>query len=140
MKRTVPAKYNVSKPMYKWVVPTAVYDKWELDEGERATPAGDTARTGVVARKPMGIATEECPQMPESMTYGTAVTDASRIWLTPLKNLIWFIQRKITIEWDRVPRSDKWECTIHYRSDYQVENAAMCVIASNVSESGSDYA
>lgn len=30
-------------------------------------------------------------------------------------------------------------CTIHYRQDVQVENAAMVVIAENIREDGSDY-
>jgi hypothetical protein len=80
----------------------------------------------------------EVPLMPEDLTYGSN-SDATQMWLTPLQNLIWFVQREVTIEWDRVPRSDKWETTIHWRGDVQVESSAMVVIAENIRESGSDY-
>jgi hypothetical protein len=53
--------------------------------------------------------------------------------------LIYFVQRDITIEWDRQPRQDMWEVTIHFRCDFEVENVDLVVIAKNVSMSGADY-
>jgi hypothetical protein len=81
----------------------------------------------------------EVPLMPEDLSYGTAGTDGSEIWLTPFKNLLYFVQRDITIEFDRVPRNDMWEVTIHFRVDFEVENEDLVVIAQNVAMSGSDY-
>ena len=46
---------------------------------------------------------------------------------------------RLKVEWDRKPRQDKWEITIHTRVDFQVENRDMCVVANNVSEGSADY-
>jgi len=143
MKRKIQTRYRVARPDYRWLVPPSVFDKWELDEGEIATRGSDTGaatrQQGSVGRRPFGITQFEVPLFPEDLTFGTAVTDASKIILTPFANLIWFIQRDITIEWDRVPRQDKWEVTIHWRADVEVENAEMVVLGNNVSESGPDF-
>ena len=143
MKRRIQTRYRVARPDFRWLVPPSVWDKWELDEGESNEGSEGqvgTRQRGTVGRRPFGIAMVEVPLMPEDLTFGTATTDASKIILTPLANLIWFIQRDITIEWDRIPRMDKWEVTIHWRGDVEVENEEMPVLANNVSESGADYA
>lgn len=108
MKRKVPSRYRVAKPDYRWCVPSSVYDKWTYDMTQRGTVVGDAARQGQVGRTPLGIPMVEVPLMPEDLTYGSN-SDATQMWYTPLKNMIWFIQREITVEWDRVPRSDQWE-------------------------------
>lgn len=143
MKRKIQQRYRVAKPDYRWVTPSQVWDKWELDEGEAPTLGSEagamTRQQGRVGRNPFGMAMFEVPLFPEDLTVGTTATDASDMWLTPLMNLLWFIQRDITIEWDRVPRADKWEVTIHYRTDVEVENELLVVISKNISESGTDY-
>lgn len=139
-KRKIPIRFRVAQPDYRWLVSPSVHDKWELDTSSRATDAGDAALFGAVISRPYGIPLFEVPLMPDDLTIGTVATDGTKIPLTPLDNLIWFIQRDITIEWDRQPRSDSWEVTIHTRCDVEVEDANMVVLVSNVSESGSDYA
>lgn len=139
MKRKIPSRYRVAKPDYRFLVPSSVYDKWTYDTASRVTVGGDAARVGTVPSTPLGTQMVEVPLMPEDLAYGT-LSDATTMWLTPLMNLIWFVQRDITIEWDRVPRSDQWEVTIHFRQDVQVENCAMVVTATNVRAAGSDYA
>lgn len=139
LKKKIPARYRVAKPDYVWVVSSTVYDDWVKTVSDRATNLGDSALvTGMVAG-PFGIPMLEVPLMPEDLTYGTTASDCTQIWLTPLKNLIWFVQRDITIEWDRQPRTDKWECTIHHRCDFAVENAAMVCMCTNLSISGTAY-
>jgi hypothetical protein len=63
------------------------------------------------------------------------------MWLTPPENLIMVVQRVVKREFDRKPRSDKWEVTVHSRIDFIVENYNMCVIAYDISTSlsASDY-
>ena len=139
MKRKIPSRYRVAKPDYRFVVPSSVYDKWTYDTAARATTGGDKARESANGATPLGTQMVEVPLIPEDLTYGSN-SDATTLWLTPLQNLIWFVQRDITIEWDRVPRSDQWEVTIHFRQDVQVENCAMVVTATGVREDGSDYA
>jgi hypothetical protein len=148
LRRNIPSRYRAAKPNYAWIVPSGPADKWSLDWSDRATAGGDrhlangpTGGTQVPGFKsgPWGIPMLEVPLMPEDLTYGTAGTDGSEIWLTPLNNLIYFVQRDITIEWDRQPRQDMWEVTIHSRVDFEVENVDLVVMAKNVAMSGSDY-
>jgi hypothetical protein len=141
MKRRIPSRYRAAKPDYVWIMPSGPADKWNLDWSDRETAGGDTAlasKFGAMAG-PWGIPALEVPLMPENLTYGSAGTDGSQIWLTPLKNLVYFVQRDITIEWDRKPRQDMWEVTIHFRVDFQVENGDLVVLAKNVAMSGNDY-
>lgn len=139
MKRAIPARYRAAKPNYVWIMPSGPADKWTLDWSDRETQGGDVALSKGTVPGPWGIPMLEVPLMPEDLSWGTAGTDGSEIWLTPLNNLIYFVQREITIEWDRVPRQDKWEVTIHFRVDFEIENPDLVVIAENVAMSGSDY-
>lgn len=145
MKRLMPSRYRAAKPKYVWVVPSGPADKWSLDVSDRETAMGDAAMqfdnlNSRFQRGPWGIPMLEVPLMPEDLTGGSpALVDGSEIWLTPLKNLVYFVQRDITIEWDRKPRQDMWEATIHFRVDFQVENPDMVIIATNVSMSGNDF-
>lgn len=109
MKRAVPARYRAAKPQYVWIMPSGPADKWTLDWSDRATAGGDAALSSGTSPGPWGIPLIEVPLMPENLSFGTAGTDGSEIWLTPFQNLLYFVQRDITIEFDRVPRNDMWE-------------------------------
>ncbi len=141
MKRRIPSRYRAAKPNYVWIVPSGPADKWSLDWSDRETAGGDAALSNKLGTRPgpWGIPMLEVPLMPEDLSWGTSGTDGSQIWLTPLKNLVYFVQRDITIEWDRQPRHDLWEVTIHFRVDFQVENGDLVVLADNVAMSGNDY-
>jgi len=145
MKRQVPSRYRAALPDYIWICPSGPADKWSLDVSDRETGMGDAAMgfNNLKSRRqagPWGIPMLEVPLMPEDLSYGTlGAVDGSQIWLTPTQNLVYFIQRDITIEWDRKPRQDMWEATIHFRVDFQVENGDLVVMADNVAMSGSDY-
>jgi len=139
MKRAIPSRYRAARPNYVWIVPSGPYDKWMLDWSDRETGGGDTALANGTVPGPWGIPMLEVPLMPEDLSFGTAGTDGSEIWLTPLQNLIYFVQRDITIEWDRQPRQDVWEVTIHFRVDFEVENPDLVILAENVAMSGADY-
>jgi hypothetical protein len=139
MKRRIPSRYRVAKPDYVWIVPSGPADKWKLDWSDRETVGGDSALSSGLVPGPWGIPMLEVPLMPEDLSFGTIGTDGCQIWLTPLKNLIYFVQRDITIEFDRRPRQDVWEVTIHFRVDFEIENTELVIMAKNVSLSGSDY-
>lgn len=139
MKRQIPSRYRAAQPSYTWITPSGPWDLWTLEWTDRATVGGDKALAAGMAPGPLGIPMIQAPLMPENLSFGTAGTDGSQIWLTPPKNLIYFIQRDITIEWQRQPRQDLWEATIHFRVDFQVENPDLVIMATNVSLSGSDY-
>lgn len=139
MKRAIPSRYRAAKPNYVWIMPSGPADKWTLDWSERETVGGDVSLSRGISPGPWGIPMLEVPLMPEDLSFGTAGTDGSQVWLTPLQNLIYFVQRDITIEWDREPRQDMWEVTIHFRVDFEIENVDLVIMADNVSMSGDDY-
>jgi len=139
MKRAIPSRYRAAKPNYVWIMPSGPADKWTLDWSDRETGGGDVALSRGMVPGPWGISMLEVPLMPEDLSYGSAGTDGSSIWLTPLKNLLYIVQRDITIEFDRRPRQDVWEITIHFRVDFEIENPELVIMANNVAMSGSDY-
>lgn len=139
MINAIPARYRIKKPDYVWVVSSTVFNKWVYDWTGRVSDGGDAAlRTGM-APGPFGIPMLHVPLMPEDLSYGSAVSDATVMWLTPLDNLAYIVQREVTMEWEREPRSDVWEFTLHFRCDFQVVVPAMVVLAENISISGTDY-
>lgn len=150
MKRLIPARFRVARPSYVWLVSPGTFDKWTYDaqrhhgtaaqgfsgttDAQASAQGGNMSPFGV---GPWGIPILEVPLMPESLGSGD---DQTQVWLTPLDNLIYFVQRSITIEFDRRPRTDSWEVTVHFRCDFQVENADMVVMATGVGVgSGTDY-
>lgn len=141
MKRAVPNKFRVVKPDYVWITPPGPSDAWMLEWANRGNGSVISDAALATGRRPGPWGTDmlEVPLMPEDLTFGTAGTDGCSIWYTPVKNLVYFIQRDITIEWDRRPRNDVWEATIHFRIDVEVEDPDMVVIAKNVSLSGTPY-
>jgi hypothetical protein len=139
MKRRIPKKYRVAKPAYRWLVSSGVFDKWSYDWSGRETPGGDSALANGQSPGPFGINMIEIPLMPEDLSYSGSSNTRTDIWMTPPSNLIVFIQREVTIEWDRRPRRDVWEATIHFRLDFQVENADLVVYAKNIDLTGADY-
>jgi hypothetical protein len=138
MKRKIPSRYRAAKPDYVWLTPSGAHDKWMLDWSDRATIGGDSVLARGLTPGPWGIPSLEVPLMPEDGTEGAA-NDSFEIWLTPLDNLLYFVQRDITIEFDRQPRADVWEVTIHFRVDFEVENPDMVVRAHDLSLTQSDY-
>jgi len=93
MKRAIPSRYRAAKPSYMWIQPSGPSDKWMLDWSDRETGRGDVALATGIVPGPWGIPSLEVPLMPEDLTFGTTGTDGSSIWLTPLRNLIYFNQR-----------------------------------------------
>lgn len=139
MRRLIPPRFRVARPNYVLIMGSGPYDKWMLDWSDRETDGGDRVLATGLKPGPFGTPILEVPLMPEDLSFGSAGSDGTDIWMTPLDNLIYFIQRDITIEFDRVPREDKWEVTIHFRVDFEVEDPDMVVLAKNCSLTGSDY-
>ena len=113
MKRAVPARYRVAKPLYRWIVPSGPKDKWALEWSDRITTGGDSALATGEVPGPWGTPMLEVPLFPEDLSFTDQAsaphTDGSFIWYTPYENLIWFVRREITIEFERKPRLDMWE-------------------------------
>lgn len=138
MLQAMPSKYKRNKNNLRWITGPSTTEKWMYDAATRDTELGDKSLEGRVGR-PFGVRFLECGLMPEDLVYHTADTDCTQIILADPKNLLYIVQRKVTWEWDRAPRSDQWEVTIHMRVDYVIEIVGAIVRAKNISISGSDY-
>lgn len=143
MKRAIPTRFRSGIRDYRFVAPCHAVDKWSYDWSQRETQGGDTALGTNNVPGPWGVPFLEIPLFPTDLVYGASsqFDDGSFIWLTPPSNLVYFVQREITIEWERKPRRDLWEATIHWRVDFEVDDPALVVIAKNVGSLGtaSDY-
>lgn len=93
----------------------------------------DTLRTMGGLPRIHGIEPLVVPLLPEDLTIdGTAGDTGSFIWLTNPKNLIYVVQRQLTVEWERKPRKDIDEGTVHMRTDFVVEEYDAVVRCDNV--------
>lgn len=137
MKRRIPTRYRAGIDQYRFVAPPSAVDKHQLDWTARETAAGDAALNGGSLAGPWGIPFFEVPLMPEDIDYEGA--DTFEVWLTPLQNLVTVIQRDFTVEYERIPRLDRWQVTVHYKMDFMVENPELVVIAKNLTSCGSIY-
>jgi len=138
MIRALPSKWKRNKPNYRFILPPSLAENWTYSISEVATSMGDSATKGIQV-KPFGIPLLEVPLMPEDIEYSSAITDCAEIWLCDPKNLVMILQRSIKWEWERNPRSDLWEATIHTRSDFLIEIEKAVVRAKNVSITGTAY-
>lgn len=136
MKQAIPVRYlgalgslDEAGDPYVFVVSPSVENLWLEENAGRLTGLGDRSVQGFIPT-PYGIPIFMVPLMSESLTYGTALGDCCEIWLTPLKNLILFVQRVITWESEREPRLDRTEYTMWDKAwlplQNVVENLAIC--------------
>lgn len=130
----IPRRFRIARPRYKFMVPCPAFDLWAYDWTDRITPGGDDVLKSGRCAGPFGQELVEINMFPTDLTYGSSdqYSDGSFMWLTPPENLVYFMQREITIEWQRKPRQDLWEATIHWRIDCEVDDPDMVVIAKNV--------
>lgn len=137
--RKIPTRYQVAMPDYKLITSTNVAYDWMLNFSDRQTVVGDSVATGGNLINAFGVPLLPIPHMPNNLSYSGSDPNRTDIWLTPPSNLILFIQREFTVEWDRIPRLDQWEATVHWRVDFQVENPDLVVYIENVDVDGTDY-
>jgi hypothetical protein len=140
MLKRIPTRYHVARPQYRWVVATNVMHAWMFELSQRQTDLGDRLLEDGSVRGPWGIPMFEVPQWPDNLPIGSTANDGTVIALTPLQNLIYYVMREFKREKERIPRCDKWEFTMHWYADFQIENTDMIVLAKNVSLCGEPYA
>lgn len=133
MLRKIPPRYRVNQPNYRFFVPPTTWDAWPREWAARLTTGGDSVLASGSAPSPWGIPITEILNMPQDLTVtATGSTTGSYIWLTDPSNLLFLPRREFKIEFERKPRADLYEATIHYRCDFQVMDPAAVVIAKNV--------
>jgi hypothetical protein len=145
MLRRIPAKYRVNRAQYVFLMSSSTHDNLRLDLSDRETTAGDSALLQGNSFSPWGIRAEEIYLFPEDLpidTDGDNIPDRNEgttIWLTPLDNLVYIIQRDFQLESERIPRKDKWEFTMHWKADFMVADPGRVVMAKNVWNCGTPF-
>lgn len=141
MMRALPTKYRRDLTALRWIISSnCALDIAEEIAGinpvysaQIGALSDNTKQNGLIPTL-FGVRPLIVPLMPETLALtgeGSGDT-ATVIMLCNPQNLIYVVQRALTIEWERVPRSDSWESTIHMRSDFVIENTDAIVKAHNV--------
>jgi len=133
MRRAMPTKWARDLTKLRWIMSQKCALDLSEEWGGRVTDLGDALRRTGELPPILGIPVLEVPLMPTDLTIdGTSGATGSFIWLTNPLNLIYVVQRELTVEWERVPRADRDEATIHMRSDFIIEEDDAIVKANNV--------
>jgi hypothetical protein len=130
----LPTKYKRDLSQLRWIMSWGSAQSLVDEYADRVTDFGDQMRSTGTLPPFLGIPVVIVPKIPEDLTLsGTAGTTGTFIWLTQPRNFTYIVQRDFRAEWERVPRSDRDELTIHMRNDFLVENTDAVVKATNVS-------
>lgn len=141
MLRNLPTKYRKNLDRLRWIMSSNValdlqQELAALNPGYALGNGGalaDQLKVSGGLPKLHGIMPLVVPLLPEDLTLdGTAGDTGSFIWLTDPNNLIYVVQRDMTIEWERVARKDAWEATVHMRTDFIIEEIDAVVKGVNV--------
>ena len=134
MLKSMPTKYKSGREKLTWLMSWGSAQALVDEFAGRVTAFGDQIRQTGSVPAILGIPVTIVPKIPEDLTLvGTAGTTGSFIWLCDPKNFIFVVQRDFKAEWERQPRSDTDELTIHMRTDFLVENTSAVVKATDVS-------
>lgn len=134
MLKDMPTKYKRNRSRLKWLMSWGSAQSLVDEFAARVTAFGDQIRQTGQYPAMLGIPVVIVPLIPEDLTLvGTTGTTGSFIWLADPNNFIFIVQRDFRAEWERVPRKDADELTIHMRTDFLVENTAAIVKATDVS-------
>ena len=139
LKRTMPTKWRRDLTKLRYIMSANVAE----DIAEELANVGngnfsqsaltDTMRTSGGLPNLFGIPSLVVPLIPEDLTIdGTSGDTGSFIWLVNPMNFIYVVQRDLTVEWERKPRKDVDEGTVHMRTDFIVEEPDAVVRADNV--------
>lgn len=139
MRKALPARYRGLRDRYRYIVGPQIFDWWALDRSARVTDFGDQVMATGMGGPIWGINLYEVPLWPENLPFGSAATEGTVIMYTPLDNLVHFIQRDFSLEWERKPKCDAWEATIYWKSDQIIRNPDMVVLAVNVDPCGAAW-
>jgi hypothetical protein len=140
MRRRVPVRYRARRNEYRYVVGPQVADWWVYNRSLRDTVAGDAAISSGTAGPLWGVSLFEVPLWPENLPFGTAGGEGTVLLYTPMQNMIHFIQRQMSLEWERRIRCDDYQATMYWKSDWAFENPDMVVVVKNLDPCGEPYA
>lgn len=134
MLRAMPTKWKRNATELRWMMSWGAAQDLVDEFASRSTAYGDQMRKEGTLPPLLGIPVEIIPKIPEDLTLtGTDGTTGTFIWLCNPRNFIFVVQRDFKAEWERVPRKDADELTIHMRTDFVVEETDAVVKATDVS-------
>lgn len=139
MRKVLPARYRGMRDTYRYIVGSQIFDWWAYERSLRPTDAGDAAIATSNGGAMWGINMYEVPLWPETMPFGSLGATGTTLMYSPLSNLIHFVQREFSLEWERKPKCDAWEATMYWKTDNMIENPDMLVLAVNVDPCGTPY-
>ena len=133
MMRAMPTKWARDLNKLRWVMSKKSEIDLSEEWGGRVTDLGDTLRQTGALPPILGVAPLVVTLLPTDLTIdGTSGDTGSFIWLMDPTNFIYVVQRELTVEWERVPRSDTDQGTVHMRTDFIIEEEDAIVKAYNV--------
>lgn len=139
MLRAMPTKWRRNLGDLRWIM--SANTELSLIAQLATIPAGlgisglsDTTKvSGALPGTLLGIKPLVVPLMPEDLAIDGVDDDTGTvIMLCNPQNLVYVVQRDLMIEWERVPRGDLWQSTIHMRTDQIVENTDAVVRTTNL--------
>ena len=134
MMRAMPTKWKRCPSDLRWLMSWGAAQDLVDEFASRNTLYGDQMRKEGTLPPILGVPVEIIPKIPEDLTLtGTDGTTGTFIWLCNPQNFIFVVQRDFKAEWERVPRKDADELTIHMRTDFVVEETDAVVKATDVS-------
>jgi len=119
--KTMPDQFLRNRAQLRQYVSVDQEIEWRDSLADKATALGDTATTGDQPRNAFGVPVVPVSQMP----------DDRGLFTNPL-NLIWGIQRQMTLEWDKDITKRILIIVLSARIALQVEEAEASVIYTNL--------
>lgn len=139
MRRVLPPRYRGQRDTYRYLVGPQIFDWWAYARSLRETDLGDMALTQAPNAPLWGINFYEVPLWPENLPFGSLGQTGTVVMYTPLDNLVHFIQREFSLEWERKPKCDSWEATMYWKADNAIQNPDKIVLAVNVDPCGTPW-
>lgn len=132
MFRNLPSKWKRRIGEFKWIMSWSAAQALVEAEAARLTDLGDNFRVTGALPNILGIPVVIVPLFPEDLTLTGTASQGTECLLAQPQNFIYVVQRDVSIEWERVPRKDRWEATVYMRTDFIVEQPDAIVRAVNV--------
>ena len=132
MYRNLPRKWRRRKGEFRFFMNDEAAELILNDEAARATGLADRFRETGELGMINGIRIEIIPMIPADLSLTGTDSQGTVILLAQPQNFIYLVQREISVERERKPRTDTWEVTLFHRCDFLIERYDAIVRANNV--------
>jgi hypothetical protein len=139
LRKRLPPRYRQRRGNYRYVVGPQLFDQWVETRAGRLTAWGDEAMRTGQGGPLWGQDLYEVPLWPENLPCGSEGAETTVVMYTPLDNLVYFIQREMSLEWERRIRCDDYQATMYWKADFALMNPDAVVLAVNVDPCGTAW-